>query len=347
MATTIAVDVAKSVFEVAVSERPGRVRERHRLTRRQFSRFVSTRGPATVVLEACSSAHFWGRHARAHGHEAILLPPHAVRPYVQRNKTDRTDTLGILEAKRNEAIHPVPVKSVEQQALASLHSLRSTWVSARTARLNTVRGLLLEFGIPIPMGANNVVPRVRALVATEDPAVPESLRPALVSAADEIGELERRLQEVELQIAAIARQTPAVARLQTIPGVGVLTATALYTLIGDPHRFPTGRHLASYLGLTPKEHSSGERHRLGAISKRGDPYVRMRLVNGARSALLRAKRRSNPGRLERWALSVERNKGHNKAVLALANRMARIAWAVWAHDEPFLDRDEKDSDPQA
>lgn len=343
MATTIAVDVAKSVFEVAVSERAGRVREQHRLTRRQFSRFVATRGPATVVLEACSSAHFWGRHAQAHGHEAILLPPHAVRPYVQRNKTDRTDTLALLEARRNEAIHPVPVKSIEQQSLASLHGLRSTWVAARTARLNTVRGLLLEFGITIPLGAKNVVPRVRALVAEQDSLVPEALHATLASAADEIRELERRITEVEHQIAAIARETPAVARLRTIPGVGVLTATALYALIGDPHRFPTGRHLASYLGLTPKEHSSGERRHLGGISKRGDTYVRMLLVNGARSALLRAKRTANPGRLQRWALSVERHTGHNKAVLALANRMARIAWAVWAHDEPFRDRDENHS----
>lgn len=341
MATTMAVDVAKSVFEVAVSKRPGKVRERHRLTRKQFSRFVATREPATLVLEACGSAHFWGRHARAHGHEAILLPPHAVRPYVQRNKTDRTDTLGLLEARRNEAIHPVPVKSVEQQALASLHRLRSTWVSARTARLNTVRGLLFEFGITIPVGATKVVPRVRELVAEEHPWVPEALRSSLVSAVDEVEDLERRIGEVERQIAALARQTPAVARLRTIPGVGVLTATALYTLIGDPHRFPSGRHLASYLGLTPKEHSSGSRRRLGAVSRQGDTYVRTLLVNGATSALLAAKRKSHPGRLERWALSVESHKGHNKAVLALANRMARIAWAVWAHDEPFLDRDEK------
>jgi transposase len=156
--TTIAVDLAKTVFEVAVSRRPGKVAERHRLSRGQFSRFLAERAPATVVMEACGTAHFWGREAEARGHRVQLLPPHAVRPYVLRNKTDGADAQGLLEAVRNEDIRPVPVKSVDQHVLAGLHRMRSTWLATRTARLNTVRGLLREFGFPIAVGARQVVP---------------------------------------------------------------------------------------------------------------------------------------------------------------------------------------------
>jgi transposase len=251
MPITIAVDLAKSIFEVAVSERPGRIREQHRLTRPQFERFIAMRPAATIVMEACATAHFWGRHAEAHGHRPILLPPHAVRPYVLRNKTDRSDAKGLLEALRNEAIHPVPVKTLPQQTLTALHRLRSTWLATRTARINTVRGLLREFGISIPLGARRVVPMLRDLLSDEHSAIPQPLRPALAAAADEIGDLEKRLAEVARQIVAVARQTPSIARLRTVPGIGLLIATSLVAFLGDPHRFPSGRHFASYLGLTP------------------------------------------------------------------------------------------------
>jgi transposase len=204
----IAVDVAKSVFEVAVSTHPGRVSGRYRQTRQQFARFVAAQAPATVLMEACGTAHFWGRHAQAHGHQVKLLPPQAVRPYVPRNKTDRADAKGLLEAVRNESIHPVPVKSEAQQALTALHRLRSTWMATRTARLNTVRGLLREFGITIPVGARHVVPRVAALLAAPETSLPTSLHPALQSAVDEIRALEQRLRDVERQIAALATRTP-------------------------------------------------------------------------------------------------------------------------------------------
>lgn len=335
MASTIAVDVAKSVFEVAISDRPGRVRERHRLSRSQFSRFVAQRPPATVVMEACGTAHFWGRHAEACGHRAVLLPPHAVRPYVLRDKTDRADADGLLEALRNQGIRPVPVKSVAQQTLVALHRLRSTWLATRTGRINTVRGLLRELGITIPLGASRVVPRVRELLAEEESSLPEALRPALAEALDEIGEIERRLRAVEKQLEALAAETAVVSRLRTIPGVGLLTATALFAFVGDAARFPSGRHFASYLGLTPRERSSGLRRRLGRISKRGDTYLRMLLIHGARAVLWHGKRSRRPGRLLAWALKLERQRGHNKTAVALANKLARIAWAVWKNDVAF------------
>jgi hypothetical protein len=176
--TTIAVDLAKSVFEVAVSLRPGKVSSRRRLSRGQFSRFLAEQAPATVVMEACGTAHYWGREAGARGHRVVLIPPHAVRPYVLRNKTDGADAKGLLEALRNDDLRPVPVKSVDQHVLAGLHRLRSAWMATRTARLNTLRGLLRELGFTIPVGARQVVPHVVALVSDADSGLPEALRPS-------------------------------------------------------------------------------------------------------------------------------------------------------------------------
>ena len=252
-----------------------------------------------------------------------------------RNKTDRADTRGLLEAHRNEDIHPVPVKSVPQQALTALHRLRSTWLAARTARINTVRGLLREFGLVIPVGAHHVLPRAWSVLEDADSGLPDALRPALAEACTEIRQLEDRLRLVEKQLEALAHQTPAVARLRSIPGVGLITATALVAFVGDVQRFPSGRHFASYLGLTPRERSSGLVRRLGSISKRGDVYLRMLLTHGARAVLWKAAARPDPGRLRSWALQVQRLRGHNKAAIALANKLARIVWAVWKHDTDF------------
>ena len=335
--TTISVDVAKSVFEIAVSLHPGHVAETHRLPRARFAPFFAARKPTTVVMEACGMAHHWGRELQNQGHRVVLLPPHAVRPYVPRNKTDRTDAKGILEAFRNQAIHAVPVKSESQQALAALHRLRSRWMATRTSRINTVRGVLREFGLPIPVGSRQVVPAVRAALGDADSGLPDAIRPALATACDEIRELETRICSVEAQLDALARETPVVPTLRSVPGIGLLTATALVAVVGDAHRFPSGRHLASFIGLTPRESSTGLRRRLGAISKRGDSYLRMLLIHGARSVLCHAKKTGTHDRLRTWALEREQHRGHNKAAVALANKMARIVWAVWTQGVPYQD----------
>jgi transposase len=332
---TIAVDLAKSVFEVAVSEEPGRITERHRFTRARFSRFLAEHQAATVVLEACGSAHYWGRVVERYGHRAVLLPPHVTRPYVHRDKTDRTDVKGLLEAYRNEDVHPVPVKTEAQQALAAMHRLRSAWMATRTARINLVRAVLREFGFTIPLGARHVRAHAYAILGEHGDAFPASLKGVVQSACNEIAELEDRIRSHEIELRALAQAELAVERLCTIPGVGLITATALVAFVGDIRRFRTGRHLASYLGLTPREHSSGRTRRLGAISKRGNTYVRMLLIHGARALLWAAKRRKQPDRLRVWALRVQQYRGHNKAATALANKLARIAWAVWFKDTAF------------
>jgi transposase len=302
-------------------------------------RYFAKQPPAVVILEACGSAHYWGRELRRLGHTVRLLPPHQVRRYVTRNKTDRTDAKALLEAHRNEEIHAVPIKSVDQQAIASLHRLRARWLTTRTARLNSVRGLLREFGVTIPVGAHHVAPQVHALSQAADPEspLPPLLQRPLADAMAEIGAMERYIAAIDRQLAVLAPQNPDVQLLQTIPGIGVLTATGLVALIGDIRRFPDSRAFASYLGLTPKEESSAFRRRLGAISKQGDAYLRMLLLHGARSVLWHAKRKTQPTGLQHWAVQLQAQRGHNIAAVALANKLARIVWAVWTQQRPFKD----------
>jgi transposase len=330
--TLVGVDLAKTFFEIAVSEQSGRVSRRLRRRRDGFLSFFAQLPPATVVMEACGSAHFWAREIQKLGHEPVLLPPQHVRPYVLRNKTDATDAKGLLEAYRNDDIRPVPIKTPTQQLLGSLHRLRSAWLAERTARINTLRGLLREQGIVIPLGARHAVPLAWAAIEDADSALPDALRPFLAEVCHEIRDLERRIQSCQSQLEALAQQLPAVKRLLTVPGIGLLSATALVAFVGDPRRFRSARHFASYLGLVPKERSSGSTRRLGRISKRGDVYLRMLLIHGARSALRAAATSPRPDRLRAWALQLQSRLGYNKAAVALANKLARIVFCVWKDD---------------
>jgi len=327
--TTIAVDLAKSVFEVAVSKQPGQVCLRRRLTRSQMAQFLANQPPSTVLMEACGTAHYWARLAQSFGHQALLLPAQHVCRYRLRDKTDHADTRALLEAHRNERIAPVPVKQLFQQSIAALHRIRSGWIATRTARLNTLRGLLRELGINIPLGAKLVLPRLSQALADPRGLIPEILHPALLATAAEIRQLEQNIQQVNRQLQTVSQSLPAACFLRSIPGIGLLTSTALIASVGDPSRFRSGRRLASSLGLVPREHSSGSSRRLGAITKRGDSYLRTLLTHGARAVLWAAKHDKNPDALQRWALAIEKRRGHNRATIALANKLARIAWAVW------------------
>jgi len=331
--TTIAVDLAKSVFEVAVSEVPGRVSQRKRLNRAGLVAFFANRPPAVVLMEACGSAHHWGREIQKLGHEVRLLPPSKSAKYRIGNKTDRTDTDALLEANRNERILPVPVKSIPQQTLASVHRLRVGWMGTRTARLNALRGVMRELGVVIPLGAKVVLPAVAEAMACGH--VPEDLHPLLAASMAEIRQLEENVKECERTLARMARSIPAAHALQKIPGIGLLGSTALIPAVGDPLRFKNGRKMSAFFGIVPSEHSSGNRRRLGSITKRGNTYVRTLAIHGGRSVLLAAHRRKNPDRLHRWALEVERRQGPNRAAVAVANKIIRIAWAVWARGTPY------------
>ena len=336
---TIAVDLAKNVFEIAISPRPGVIHERKRLTRPQFEQFWAARASCLVVMEACSTSYFWARWLRARGFDAELLPPHYVRAYRRRNKTDRADCEAILEAHRCAGIHPVAIKSEDQQALIALHRVRSQWLETRTARINSMRALLREFGIITPAGSKRFMNDLHRLLADKQELLPQQVHRTLFALWEEVRELEQRIQEVDDELSAFAQQEPVVGTLLKIPGVGTLTATALFATVTDIHSFKSGRHLASWLGLTPREHSSGSRRRLGRMSKQGDAYVRMLLIHGARSALNAARRAAQADRpltqLQLWALERAKNAHSNKATVALANKLVRIAWAVWYHERTF------------
>lgn len=337
--TTVAVDLAKNRFELAIADSQCRIFQHERLTRTRFVRFFSNYPTSLIVMEACGSAHHWARTFRDQGHEVRLLPAHYVKAYVRRNKTDAADAEALIEASRCAEIRPVPVKSVEQQAIQQLHRLRSQWIRTRTARINQLRAALREFGIFIPVGAKRAVTAIREALEEAGNGLPDVLRPFVLEVLQEIAQLEERNVRIDLTLRELTGEDAVVQRLLKIPGIGLLTASALRAIIVDARRFPSGRHLASWLGLTAREHSSGERRCLGGISKRGDVYLRTLLIHAARSALLaagRAARADRPlTRVQTWVLETERRRGHNKAAVALANKLARIVWATWAHDRAF------------
>lgn len=335
---TIAVDLAKSVFQVAVADGDWRVVGRQRFSRGQLLRFFAEQQPCLVVMEACGTAHFWGRWLASLGFTVRLLPPQYVRAFVRRNKTDRSDADALLEAARSTDLTAVPVKTEQQQALLSLHRLRSAWLASRTARLNTVRGILREFGVNVPRGARRVTAAVEALLGEATSPLPIVLHPLLSQACAEVRDLQARMEQAEDELERLARDMPIVLLLRSIPGIGLLTSTALVAAIGDVLRFPSGRHLASWLGLTPRERSSGNTRHLGGISKRGDRYLRTLLIHGGRSLLAAAHRRGGRDHLRAWGLEIERLRGHNRAAVAVANKLARICWALWRHGERYQGR---------
>ena len=338
-ATTVAVDLAKSVFELAAADEHWKVIERARLTRAQFERWFQNRAVRLVVMEACATAHHWARMLRARGIEVRLLPAQYVRAYVKRNKTDAADAMALLEAARGSDITPVAVKSIEQQGLQALHRLRAGWMTTRTRRINTLRGFCREFGMEVSVGAVRGLAQIARLLADEHSDIPAMLRTPMRLALEEIRLMEARIESVERELAQIARHSEPCKALASVPGIGLLTSTAMLAAVGHARSFHSGRRYASFFGLTPREYSSGDHRYLGRISKRGNRYVRMLLTHGARSVLRSASVAQRAGRevdrLRAWALAVQARSNHNKATCALANKLARIAWAVWAKQERF------------
>jgi transposase len=350
-ATTVAVDLAKKVFEIAVADAHWRVVERHRLTRTQFERWFDNRVVELIVMEACGSAHHWGRLFRERGIEVKLLPAQYVRAYVKRNKTDAADATALLEAARAADMKPVAVKSVEQQALQALHRTREAWKSTRTRRINTLRGFCREFGLLVPEGAATGIAQIARYLADGHSAIPTLLRGSMCLLLEEIRLMEARIGQLEQQLAQFAQQSAACQALLTVPGIGLITSTAMVAAVSHPASFDSGRRYASFLGLTPREYSSGSSRYLGRISKRGDRYIRMLLTHGARSILRSAVVARRAGRdidrLKTWALTVQARTNHNKAACALANKLARIAWAVWVKHERYRSQPVSTSTPLA
>src|SRR3989475_49711 len=254
-ATTVAVDLAKNVFELARADARWKIVERARLTRVQFERWFDNRKVDRVVMEACGSAHHWARTLRARGIEVRLLPAQYVRAYVKRNKTDAADAQALLEAARANDIRPVAVKSIEQQALQALHRTRSGWMSTR--RINTLRGFCREFGLVVPEGAATGLAQIARYLADERSGLPAMLRPSMRLVLEEIRLMEARIGQLEQQLSALAKESPACQVLLSVPGIGLLTSTAMVAAVADPRSFDSGRRYSSFLGLTPRPSRHG------------------------------------------------------------------------------------------
>lgn len=332
-ASTVAIDLAKDVFELAFADDRGRVLERKRLSRRAFARVLEQRPPLRVLMEACGSAHYWARRFQRQGHVVRLLPARDVRPYVRGNKTDRNDVAGILEADRCGDIAGVPVKTPEQQGIQALHRLREHLKAERTATINLLRGVLREFGVTMPAGALKVPTAVRDALEDGDNELPMPLRHSLDEQLQRLAQVQGNMVAIEQRLEEFAARDVAVQRYRRVPGVGLLTATALRASAGDLSRFRNGRQFAAWLGLTPRQSSSGGKERLGRITKMGDRYLRQLLVVGATALVRYAKHK--PGTVDPRFVALLARKPARVASVAIANKMARIAWAIMARGGVF------------
>jgi transposase len=334
---TIAIDLAKEVFQLACADASFRIVQSMRLKRADFLKFWNNRAPVHVVMEACGSAHHFGRWLTSLGHRVSLLPAQYVRAYVRRNKTDAADCAAMLEAVRASDIKTVPIKTQYQQMIQLMHRTRQQWQHDRTARINLARGMLREFGIAVPEGAETGQAIMRAQLANE--LLDQNIRHLLAEVLEEIESFEQQIIRLDRRLQALSDGDPVLIKLESLPGIGWITATALRASVGDVHRFKNGRTLANWMGFTPKEHSSGSNRNLGRMSKRGDAYLRTLMIQGARSVLahaIKAVQMKKPlDALRTWAIKLRERSGFNKAAVGLANKMARIVWATWTHGSAF------------
>ena len=328
--TRLGIDVAKHVFQLHGVNDRGHTVLRRRVSRTQLRPFVAQLRPCVVGMEACGSAHYWARELRALGHDVRLIAPQFVAPYRKNEKNDGNDAEAICEAVGRPHMRLVPVKDVEQQAVLTVHRARQLLVAERTAVVNQARGLLAEYGLIVPAG----IGALRRMWATllEAPELPVLAREVFTDLADRLRALDDRIAAYDRRVAHLACQTLP-QRLMQVPGVGPVTATALVATVGDAHTFKNGRQLAAWLGLVPRQHSSGGRRRLGRITKRGDVYLRTLLIHGARAVLRQLARRTDA--TSRWVMALKARRGFNKAVVALAAKQARILWALLVTGRPY------------
>lgn len=325
--TTVGVDLAKNVFSLHGVDATGKTVLRRTVRRDRLVETVAALSPCLIGMEACSGAHEWGRRFQQHGHTVKLMAPKFVAPYRKSDKNDGNDAEAVCEAVTRPNMRFVPVKSVEQQALLAIHRVRQGFVVERTAIINRLRGLLSEFGVVLPL--RSVTVRRQAAQAAE--ALPELARRAIGDLLEQLRVLDERIDAYDSRIHEQAKLSEPARRLMKIRGIGATTALAIVATVGNAHEFKNGRQFAAWIGLVPGQYSTGGRSRLGHISKRGDAYLRNLLVQGARSVLQTAP--AHQDRISRWALELQARRGYFRALVAIANKNARIAWALLAKND--------------
>ena len=328
-ATTYGLDIAKQVFQMYwVDAETGEIVNR-RFGREALIEFLATRRAGRVVMEGCGSAHWWARKIGLLGHEVVLLHAKFIRPFVQNNKTDAADARAIWTAVQQPEVRRVAVKSEDQQAILGLHRIRAQLVKFRTMQVNQLRGLLYEYGVVFRAGRQAGLAEVRRRMEDLEQSLPGLLRQAVDEQLKRIDQLDEEIEALERRIGSWQKQEAGCQAIGEIPGIGKLTATALVATIGDGKAFKSGREFAAYLGLVPRQSGTGGRVKLLGISKRGDVYLRTLLIHGARCVLFKAKHKGT------WSEGLLKRRPTNVVITALANKMARTAWAIVAHGRTY------------
>lgn len=331
--SVVGIDLGKNTFHLHGVNASGAVLLRKQVARVALIRLMSNLPSCLIGMEACGGSHDWARRLQAMGHDVRLMGAQFVKPYVKSNKNDFMDAEAICEAVQRPNMRFVPIKGIEQQDVQSIHRARSLAVSHRTAQANQIRGLLTEYGIVLPQGMASLRGRLPEILADADNELTPMFRELLCQLMEEVRRLDERVAGYDLQIKQLAESSDACKRLMTIPGIGAMSATALVAAVSDAKVFGSGREMAAWIGLVPRQCSTGGKTRLLGISKRGDCYLRKLLVQGAKSALRFADRK--PDRRSQWACALAEKRGRNIAAVALANKNMRTAWALLTKYESY------------
>ena len=331
--TTLGIDLAKDVFQLHGVDGHGKTVFQKKLGRKQLSGFLAQLPPCLIGMEACAGSHYWARTFQEMGHTVQLMHAKYVRPYVKTNKNDARDAEAICEAVGRPGMRFVPMKTVEQQELSALLTVRALLVRNRTALINQIRGLLGELGIVFPRKAERVLPMLADLLDPENGSLTPFSKETFQGLRDDLATLSARIEAIDGKVALIAKKHPLAQRIDAVPGIGPLSAVALIALLPEASYFDNSRHLAAWLGLVPRQHSSGGKNALGRISKRGNTMLRTLLIHGARSVVRLADRRTDS--LGAWIRKLKTTRGANKAAVALAHKNARIVWALLAREVEY------------
>lgn len=333
--TTVGLDIAKNVFYAHGVDRNGKVVLQRKLTRGKVLEFFAKLPMCLIGIEATGSAHYWARELMKLGHTVKLMPAQYVKAYVKRDKNDPNDAAGICEAVSRPSMRFAAINTVEQQDMQMLHAIRQRLMQHRTAALNQIRGLLAEYGVVFKQGATHLRRGIAERLSREAHGLSGVAVELIKDVQCQLTALDERLAAYDARVKRACQSDPRCQDIEALPGIGALTATALVAKVGDGKQFKRARQMSSCLGLTAREHSSGGKQRHYGISKRGDVYVRTLLIHGARSVLRHAAKKADPDPLVRWALRVQERRGANIAAVALANKLARIAWAVLAKQRGY------------